>query len=277
MAASPRGTWLMGTSEQGRVFEVQDAQSWSLLQQATNGGEVCELLPDVKHPGCVYVMTSNPGCIYRLAASVAGHGTFTSASYDAEQVARFGSFSSLSVPVSTSLVASWETRTGNTPDADETWAAWKPLSGTGKVDSPVGRFLQYRLTLKDPKAEVYQARFFYDYTNVVPVIHVLRLLPFGVQVFPNPPNPLLPIEFKSLVQNSPDDIIAELSAKMRPQLRITPDDGWITAVWAAEDYNEDPLLYTVKIRPIGSPTWMVLVDQLDIPLYSFNTNGLQEG
>jgi hypothetical protein len=49
------------------------------------------------------------------------------------------------VPDSTSLVV--ETRTGFVIDPDETWSSWQPQTSGEKTESPVGEFLQYRITL----------------------------------------------------------------------------------------------------------------------------------
>jgi hypothetical protein len=78
------------------------------------------------------------------AASYPTSGTFTSIVFDAGKVAAWllATYSA-SLPSGTSLII--ETRTGDTATPDGSWSAWSALGTGGAINSPPGRYFQYRL------------------------------------------------------------------------------------------------------------------------------------
>jgi hypothetical protein len=80
-------------------------------------------------------------------------GTFTSRVHDAGAIAAWSNLSTAgSLPDGTSQL--FETRSGNSSTPDGTWSPWSAAGPAGKVNSPYGRYIQYRATLStaDPAA-----------------------------------------------------------------------------------------------------------------------------
>ena len=47
-----------------------------------------------------------------------------------------------------------ETRSGATPTPDSSWSAYQPLGANNAIESPLGRYLQYRAKLSTTDAQV---------------------------------------------------------------------------------------------------------------------------
>ena len=76
-----------------------------------------------------------------------GSGTFTSRVLDAlDTRAVWGSLvADATTPAGTTV--SFETRSGDTAAPDASWSTFQPLGSGGKIQSPSGRYIQYRATL----------------------------------------------------------------------------------------------------------------------------------
>jgi SpoIVB peptidase S55 len=85
-------------------------------------------------------------------------GTFESVIHDSRLTSRWGTMRwNASLPDASHLTV--ETRTGNVAEPDTTWSSWQPVTampssttgtrreGEGRIVSPPGRFIQYRLSL----------------------------------------------------------------------------------------------------------------------------------
>jgi hypothetical protein len=71
-------------------------------------------------------------------------GTYTSAVFDATRLATWGTASwTASLPAGTTVTV--QTRSGNTATPDSTWSSWTAVTNGGQVNSPAGRYLQYRV------------------------------------------------------------------------------------------------------------------------------------
>ena len=89
--------------------------------------------------------SGNPGVVFR--SQVKREGAFVSLVHDAGQVARWGRIRwTAEIAPMTKLTV--ETRSGNTPQPDESWSAWEAPVLRGRstfVASPPARFLQYQV------------------------------------------------------------------------------------------------------------------------------------
>jgi hypothetical protein len=56
------------------------------------------------------------------------------------------------LPAGTSMTV--ETRTGDTASPDATWSDWSTVDSSGKITSPAGRYIVYRITLSTADASV---------------------------------------------------------------------------------------------------------------------------
>ena len=65
-----------------------------------------------------------------------------------------------------------ETRSGSVPTPDGTWSGWEPLSASGAIASPIGRYIQYRATLGlagDLSPSLERVEIAYDVDNILPI------------------------------------------------------------------------------------------------------------
>jgi lysophospholipase L1-like esterase len=86
----------------------------------------------------------------QLASGSLG-GTFTSAVFNAGQLASWGTVSwTAAVPAGTTLTV--QVRSGNTPAPDDTWSAWTAVGNGQANPSPAGRYLQYQVVLTSTSA-----------------------------------------------------------------------------------------------------------------------------
>jgi sugar lactone lactonase YvrE len=126
--------------------------------------------------GAVFVGTSNVGEIYvARPLGTDAKGEFVSVVHDAKQPALWGS-SQWSASARDGEITVY-TRTGNVAEPDSTWSGWAATSGdfrSGKVSSPEGRYLQYKIELKrasgDRNPAVRDIAFAYAQHNQAPVI-----------------------------------------------------------------------------------------------------------
>jgi hypothetical protein len=100
-------------------------------------------------------------------------GTFTSAPLDAGDArAAWGTLNATGSGAS----VSYETRTGNTATPDASWSAFQALGANDAVQSPMGRYIQYRATLSTSDATVTpgveQVAIGYDIDDVKPVARI---------------------------------------------------------------------------------------------------------
>jgi len=150
LALAPDGDILAGTGSQGvlyalsstwdarRLLDLKDSQ---ILSLATEGQ-------------FVYAGTGNNGTVVRLDYRGAREGTYTSEVLDAGFVAEWG-------------VPDWvtrgqgsvtmETRVGQIREPGELWTDWTTLR-EGRIASPAGRFLQWRVALRSAADEVFALR-----------------------------------------------------------------------------------------------------------------------
>jgi sugar lactone lactonase YvrE len=268
------GTFTLGGSENGSLFHVTDLTDWSLLQCAEGGGEVTGLIPVPGEDGALYVLTSNPGAVYKLSGRPAASGTFTSEPVDAEAVAQWGALRVFASPTQEIAGLSWETRTGNSPQPDDTWSPWAPLKDSA-IGNPPGRYLQYKAAFDQDSARLRGVRLFYTERNAAPLITRLNLLPVGLTVVTLPPK-AGQINLAQLTGGGDNTSFDQEPPPMQ-QIRPLGEPGYYSAGWRAYDPNGDELAYTVALKPESADEWVTLTDGLDVNVYSFNTRGLADG
>ncbi|HEU4754249.1 MAG TPA: hypothetical protein VFU47_14160, partial [Armatimonadota bacterium] len=130
------------TCSANSLLRVEPDGSATLLSDRRSGQFTCIAWDDTGH---LVAGSSNMGSVYRLTPTISG--TFESTVHDAKLPARWGRVRFTgTLPEGGEMTI--ETRTGNTPDPDNTWSAWaKPVSREGGiyVTSPEARFIQYRV------------------------------------------------------------------------------------------------------------------------------------
>ena len=236
---------LVGTGPEGQLYEVRDRGEETAPIAKLDSGQILSLL--VRPDGSLIIGTGDPGSVVQLAPGYAAAGTLISEVHDTKLVSRFGSLSWRGdLPPRTSI--SFETRTGNVGEPDETWSPWSATQSnptSGMTVAPLARFIQYRakLTTGDSRRtpDLRSVSLSYRTSNLAPEISRFDV---------------------------PDLSTADGAARQtRLNLR-----------WDASDPNDDELGFTLKVRKDGWPEW---IDLTEVPItektFAWDTTAFPSG
>jgi hypothetical protein len=236
---------LAGTGPDGQLYEIRERGEVTSPIAKLDSGQILALL--VQADGTILMGTGDPGSVVRLSPGHTTTGTLVSEVRDTKLVSRFGSLTwHADLPPGTSI--SFETRTGNVGEPDETWSPWSASQTDPSISitaSPTARFIQYRakLSTTDPKQspELRSVALSYRTSNLSPEITRLDV---------------------------PDLSTADGAARQtRLNLR-----------WDATDPNDDDLNYTLRVRKEGWPEWIEL---FELPItektYPWDTTAFPSG
>ncbi len=110
--------------------------------------------------GRLFAATANLGVVRTFAMKPAAHAAYTSAVKDGGRTCKwsrlrsFGAYNEVCQEIASQVTVS--SRSGQTAQPDSTWAPWQPAAystaaGTYALNSPPGRYLQYKLTWRDER------------------------------------------------------------------------------------------------------------------------------
>jgi hypothetical protein len=278
------GKLWVATGLEGKLYRWADQQM--LLEKDVDERQIVAVLPG--EPGPAFA-TTNAAALYRVTAGTERAGTYTSAALDAEQVARFGTFS-WEGDLPSGSAARFSFRSGVSAEPDRTWSSWTepregreiPLTGL-----PRGRFVQWRAELREgdhASPRIYETELSYRQENLSPKIGGVQVLDPGQILVPanfNPTNqvfePAHPSRggiFTSLTPAADDDSGGR--NKMLWKL------GYQTLRWTAADPNDDDLVYDLSFRPATTAgdregDWLEVVKDLKEDHYSFDAMSLPDG
>lgn len=258
----------LGTSEKGRVYKISDSADEQLVVQ-TGAGQVSTLL---QAGNAVIAGGSNQGVLYRLGPDAVAQGTYESPVLDARSSADWGRVwwrSEGNVTI--------ETRSGNTEEPGETWAAWEPVRGettAGKVNSPSARFVQWRATLRSgtPAATLREVTLALVPANIAPEITSLIGLPANVGLAPNPPIQIDP----NIETSGMDPAIFGIPNQVPPPRRVY-QKGAAAFQWTAEDRNGDALVYDVYLREVRDRDFVKIRSGISENFITIDGTGLADG
>ena len=223
--------------------------------------------------------TGGPGHLYRLVNQGDSFGRATSAVQDAGGPARWGALS-VQPPPQGSVIA--ETRSGETKEPGTTWSNWErvTLSGDrGAIPSPPGRFLQWRLTLNRPDAEVRSVEATYLPANRGPRVESVQVSELGAPLMrPGGGGP-------------PGSLSQMLPGGVRVEFQMPPSRGEVEAkdeeaawarryrsiTWNANDPNGDTLRYELDLRELGQTSWRALKNDLMASPWVWDSSTVPDG
>ncbi|HEY0510296.1 MAG TPA: hypothetical protein VGH73_00230 [Thermoanaerobaculia bacterium] len=283
------GKLWVGTGLEGKLYRWADPQM--LLEKDVDERQIVAVLPG--GPGPVFA-TTNAAALFRVTRGTETSGTYTSPALDAEQIARFGTFSwQGEIPEGGAVRLSF--RSGVSAEPDHTWSPWtSPREGreVPLTDVPKGRFVQWRAELRGSEAgspRIYETELSYRQENLKPRIGTFQALDPGQILVPTNFNPTNQIYepahpnrdgiFTSLTAASDDD-----SGGGRNKLLWKL--GYQTLRWTAADPNGDDLVYDLSFRPAASAgdkdkdkegDWLTIVKDLKEEHYSFDALSLPDG
>ena len=269
----------VATGHEGKLYRWADQQM--ILEKDVDERQIVTVLSG--DPGPVFA-TTNAAALFRVTADTERSGTYTSPALDAEQVARFGTFSWKG---DGSIRFSF--RSGVSAEPDRTWSPWtEPREGSeiSLADVPRGRYVQFRAELRaggGDSPRIYETELSYRQENLSPKIGGLTALEPGQILVPanfNPSNqvyePAHPNRdgiFTSLTAAGDDDGGGGGRNKVLWKL------GYQTLRWSAADPNGDDLVYDLSFRPAEGKEgeWLKVVEELKEDHYSFDALSLPDG
>jgi hypothetical protein len=252
------GTLIIATGgTEGQVYQLRPKAEETLVLAKVDARQTLCLLPT--RDGKILMGTANVGSLASMSSGYASKGTFTSQVLDATQISRFGKIHLHgSLPTGTSLTVA--TRSGNVTEADEkTWSKWSdetPAAEFMPVMSPSARFLQYRVTFASPEGKetpvVRDVSIAYQVPNLPPVVKTVKV------------SNSLASAVDSL--SDPDSAARKVESSRRQAI-----------AWEASDPNGDTLTFSIYLRPVGEPGWILLKEKLTESTYEWDTRTTADG
>ncbi len=235
----------VGTGPEGQLYEVRERGEETAPVAKLDNGQILALLPEPG--GGLLIGTGDPGGVLRLSGQFAPTGRLVSEVHDTRLVSRFGTLSWRAIQPSGTSVT-FQSRTGNVGEPDETWSEWSPEQNNpaaARVASPVGRFVQYRVKLvtTDPRRtpELRSVALSYRTANLSPEIPRLDVPDLSTS----------------------DGTVRQTRLNLR---------------WEASDPNDDDLNYTVSVRKEGWPNWIRLNEEpITERTYAWDTSAFPSG
>ncbi|HET7436758.1 MAG TPA: WD40 repeat domain-containing protein [Thermoanaerobaculia bacterium] len=277
VSGGSNGSVLLSTGPNGRIYELQNREL-ALI------GSVPEkqIVSISNEGGATLITTTNSGAVYRMESGAGEKGEFRSAAKDVERFSRFGHYRIEGHNIGNGNLAI-AFRSGNTRTPDATWSPWtkEQTSSEGSVDSPAGRYIQWRLTM--PKAAsdlaVDGVTVAFVNRNVAPEIDSVVVQDPAV-IFISSAYPSSP----QVVEATNPDEYGIFTSLDSAREKSTSDQGkrayrkgYRTVSWRAHDANNDSLRYSLYFRRKGADTWLRLRENLDETQMNFDTSQLPDG
>lgn len=265
--AAQNGGVLLGTSDKGRIYKIENDGSETLLLQS-NAGQISTL----KNAGnTIFATSSNDGRLFRFGAEALDQGSYESPVLDAGSFADWGRIwwnSAGNVDI--------QTRSGNTEKPESTWSKWESIPAAARsaqINSPSARFFQWRAILKPgSNTSLSEVNSAYIVKNIAPEILTLTILPANIGLAPNPQPPIDPNIASSGLE--PQDL--GLSTAPVPPRKIY-QRGAVSIQWTAEDRNTDTLVYDVLFAALGSNDYKPLAVGISENFYTLDGLALADG
>jgi hypothetical protein len=274
---------LVATGNRGKIYRLTGDPLQPTLVARTTSQQVTAMMRG--RAGETLFAAANPGRLFRLSATRADRGTYTSDVRDAQNVATWGTIRWQALAANGARVEI-STRSGNTRTADDTWSDWSApyaaADGT-QISSPRARYLQWRAVLVAGRGDAPLL------TSVVAAYLPRNTRPKVTSITINPPGTVYQRPFPT---GDPDIQGFEgepLDRRFAAQtagatLGTTPSlgrrayqKGLLTFVWRADDDNRDDLLYDVRYRREGDTTWRTLKKDLAEAILAWDTTSVPNG
>ncbi len=225
LAVSPKGNIFAGAADKGRIYMVDTDESVATAFDVDERA-VSQLWFDKDNLGFA---TDDTAAVYR-STGIATSARYVSDVLDSKAVSRFGKLSWVAQGK-----VKIETRSGNTAKPGVGWSEWAlpgkigKLGGGnegGKIASPVGRYLQFRVALEDEGARVRRVMAYYVPQNQPTTVQDVTIEPATKENLPT---------------------LKDSAAKPRsPVLRIK---------WKVENPDGDDTVYSLEARRDGEANW----------------------
>jgi hypothetical protein len=275
ISGGPNGTILLSTGPQGRLYSLKNGEV-ALIATVPE-----KQIVSIAHDGTsTLVTTTNSGAVYRMDTQPSQKAEFRSAVKDVERFSRFGRFRVEGNDVENGRLAI-AFRSGNTRTPDATWSSWSlPVASIdGPIDAPAGRYVQWKLTMPKPAADlaVHSVSLAYINRNVAPVIDSIAVAdPAVVFISSSYPSSPQVVEATNPDENGIFQSLDNPREKNDPGKKVFRK-GYRTISWRAHDDNGDTIRYALAFRRQGSDKWLRLRDDLDESQFNFDTSQMPDG
>jgi sugar lactone lactonase YvrE len=236
IAPDRKGNIYVGTGNEGMIYKISPDRETTTLLKSENLQILSMLWKDSK----LYFGTGNAGRIYSMESRYCEEGIFTSTVFDTSLLTRWGNICwKRTVSQKTEVLLS--TRSGNTQKPDDTWSGWSKTygdcSGT-KVESPPGRFIQYRAHLNTREH------------SITPVLHEVAVC----YLTANRPPEIEWVRLESYRWRGKD--AHQPGRTKASKARVGKGEKLLR--WQARDPNSDSLTYDVHYRGEEEKNWKKL-------------------
>jgi hypothetical protein len=236
------GNLLVATGMQGQLFEINEATKEKTEITRLDAGQIHCLLK--RRDGSIVLGTGDPGKLHLLDDRFAAKGTVLSDVLDTKIQSKWGAMTwKAETPTGTAVWVA--VRSGNVADPDDTWSAWSAEQSTSdaKAKAPLGRYLQYRVTLTtdNPKVtpEFRQFALRYQTINQAPELTNLEVPDLDTKDLDNP-----------------------------KKLKVK---------WTATDPNDDELTFNIYAKKEGWKDWVLLEENHERTSFDWDTTGMPSG
>ncbi len=231
---------LVGTGNAAQVFTVDPTTEKRAL--AYEEKQCTQITALAAGKDGIWLGCANPARLVRLSDEVTGEGSYLSELIDAGQPARWGKLQvDATIPEGSSVWMS--ARSGNIGEPNDPsfspWSEAVELKAAATLNCPVGRFGQYKLTLKSGKPDTTPR------VDAVTVAHVVGNL--------------------APVVNAVN--VARVKGK----------PGILATAFEAVDRNKDTLVYKLELRRQGRTPWILLKDELAANAFEWDSQTVEDG
>ena len=284
LAFDASGRLLAATGNQGRIYRIDSAQSYTrLVDTETAQVTALALLPG----GGIAAATANPGKLFQAGPDLEASGTLESDVFDAGSFTYWGRLRAQTEAGGGAVKL--ETRSGNLDTPEKNWSPWTPVdpAAGSRIASPAARFLQWRATFtvqandarRPPELSLVEAA--YQQKNVAPVLEKIEITPYNHK-FPGSASSLLSSSSSNTLSLPPIGQVrrsAPSSPSSEPSGAVTMnyDKGSIGARWKASDLNGDALEYKIEYRGEQEREWKLLKDEVKENRFNWDTTSFADG
>jgi sugar lactone lactonase YvrE len=264
-----QGSLLAATGNRGRVYRVDTAVAGQFTD--VTHLEAAQGMAFATTAGGLFVATSNSGKVYKLEDRTAANATYTSEVFDADAFSQWGRVELSPGAAGFDLFE----RSGNVESPLMGWSEWAPVSKSGEVTVPGGRFVQWKAVLQ-AGGSLDSVGVNYLEKNLAPVVDEVVVQP-DARVAANPPQPqnaTVQVSFPAATGTNVQAFTPDVNAQ---PLMAQKDKSAVTVRWAAHDDNGDDLIYSVWYRGLGEKNWLLVKDKVTEKYLSFDASLLPDG
>jgi outer membrane protein assembly factor BamB len=291
LAFDPQGRLLAGTGNAGKLLAIDSPiLSTNLVRSPTQ--QITTLLGP--SDGRIYVGTANPGKLFVLGPELETEGTFESDVFDAEIFSQWGRISWQTRTAASAGSIALFTRTGNTSDPQKNWSPWSEayIEREGvRVTSPPARFIQWKAALRAVNSStpgLSGVSVAYLRRNIPPAVEKIVVQAPGVSVrgLPRPQQQIEPVQLdlpppSNRQARSGNVVNYPQPPQNQPRIEPPPqgmnEPGRRSAIWSADDDNDDELVFSVYYRGEGETRWKLLAEDLSDKFYTWDAAALPDG